>query len=191
MLKIKLRGFESIEFNTRLEVNGSISGYTVEPLELEGKLCETSTMIYPTAQYESDEDKFVAICTELGCNEEIFVAFHSSDQLVEYVDVNGERFTIKELFESYKDKCTVLYACEYTEVKARKDYLQKLVKCNMEYGCDYCRATLGKLYAFDLDGNKVRLEAFGEDAMDSEDMEFDIHIVTPELMKEIERLEAE
>lgn len=191
MLKIKLQGFDSIEFNTELEVNGSITGYTVEPLELEGKLCETSVAIYPTAQYESQEDKFVAICTELSCNKGKFVAFYSSEVLVEYIDVNGEKFTIKELYEKYKDSCKVLYGCDYTDIKAEKERLRSIVKCDVPFGCDFCRSFQGRYHTFDLDGNKVRLEVFGEDAGDSEDMEFQIDIVTPELMKEIERMEAE
>lgn len=58
----------------------------MEHLELEGKLCETSTIIYPTAQYKSNEDKFIATCTELSCNEEVFVSFDSTNELVEYVE---------------------------------------------------------------------------------------------------------
>ena len=86
MLKIKLQGLESIIFNSKPEVRGSVKGYTMEHLELEGKLCETSTIIYPTAQYKSNEDKFIATCTELSCNEEVFVSFDSTNELVEYVE---------------------------------------------------------------------------------------------------------
>lgn len=87
-----------------------ILGYTIEHQELEEKLCETSTIIYPTAQYESSEDKFVS--------------FNSTD-------------------------------------------------------------------AFDLDEYKVRLEVSDEDAVNVEDVEYQIHITTKELMKEIEKVEAE
>ena len=189
MLKIKIQGLEIIEFNTKLEVNGSIPGYTVEHQELEGKLCETSTIIYPTAQYERNENKFSAICTELSCNADKVVAFDSSDQLIEYIDVNGELFTVKALYESYKDNSKILYGCDYTGVKATKEQLRNIVKCDVPFGCDFCMATQGSFYAFDLDGNKVQLEAFGEDAGDFDDMEFRIYIVTPELMKEIEKAE--
>ena len=191
MLKIKLQGLESIPFNKKLEVKGSIPGYFIEHQELEGKLCETSMIIYPTGEYESEEDKFTAICAELSCNQETFVSFYSTDRLIEYFEVDEERFTVKELYEKYKENCTVLYGCDQTGVKAPQAQLQDIVKCNSEYGCDFCMYRQGRYYSFDLDGNKVRLEVLGEGCTSEEDIEFHFSITTPKLMKEIEKLESE
>ena len=191
MLKIKLQGLESIEFNKKLAVKGEITGYSMEHLVLEGKLCETSTIIYPTGRYEDDIEKFSSICTEFSCNKGKLVAFDSKNHLIEYFDVNGEIFTVGELFARQKDKCAILYGCNHTGRKLEKEQLQSLVRCNSEYGCDFCMYSQEKYYAFELDGNKVRLEVFGEGAMNEEDIEYRIYITTPKLMKEIEKAEAE
>lgn len=188
MLQIKLKGLNIITFNESLSIKGNISGYTIEHQVLEGKLCETSEAIYPTAQYESEMDKFTAIQTELSCNKNTLVAFDSTEELVEYIDVNGEKFTLKELYQRYKEAAIKLCSCDYTEVKAPQEQMQSIVNCAHEYGCDYCINSCGNYYAFEVDQNKVRLEVFGGAEAD---MELRIFVAVPELMQQIEEWEKE
>ena len=191
MLKIKIQGLESVTFDSKLHVKGTIPGYVIEHRDLEGKLCEESIVIYPKAQYESDMEKRMAICTELSCNEGKLVSFYSTDDMVENIDVNGALITIREIYETYKDHCKILYECDYTGIKATKGQLHSIVKCGSDMDCDYCSKYCGRYYAFDLDEYKVRLEVSGEDSAKTEDMEYRIEITTEALMKEIEKLEAE
>lgn len=189
MLKLKLRGLNVITFNKKLVVKGEIPGYTVEKQILQDKLCESSVAIFPTAKYDVDDDKFSAICTELSCNKDRLVAIESTDELIEYIEVNKEKFTVKELYDKYKDNCKVIYSCDLNNIKTTKDKLQSIVKCNSEYGCDYCMYKSGRYYTFDLDSFKVRIEVLNDGTSNDKDRELRLYIVTPELMEEIRKYE--
>lgn len=189
MLKLKLYGLNVITFNTELIVKGNIPGYTLEKQILQDKLCEISVAIYPTRKYKSIDDKYTSICTELSCNNDKLVAFESEGKMIEYIELDGHKFTVRALYNKFKDKCKVIYECDLIDIKTTKERLQQMVNCDSEYGCDYCIYRRGRYYTFELGEFKARLEVLGEGTTSNKNLEFRLFIATTQIMEEIKKYE--